>query len=203
MIDYQSFCEEAIGSRCTVLLADLVGRRVDKMVRFSWVPPKKWGAKSAAGPASAFRFAPGPLVLWFEAGPAIGFGSLPEKASVTVWVEALPDGAHCAADPVTESEELFPIAADDPTYSDGTMAGVLGRTVKSIRVLTREAQNVLLARTPREAAIELEFDHGPTLVVAHGLHDDSDDMVVIERDQILPALREQLHEAYVFPARGG
>jgi len=203
VIDYTAYCQEDIASRCPMLLADLLGRRVDKMVRFSWYPPTESVADSPAGPASAFRFAPGPLVLWFEAGPAIGFGSLPEKASVTVWVEALPDGEHCAADSVTEDEELFPIDADDPQYSDATMAQVLGRTLKSIRVFTREAQNVLLARRPREAAIELEFDHGPTLVVAHGLHDDSDDMVVIERSQILPDLRDQLHEAHVFQDQGG
>lgn len=203
MIDYKSYCEEEIGSRAADLLADLLGRRVDKMVRFSWVPPAELRPGSAAGPTSAFRFAPGPLVLWFEAGPAIGFGSLPERASVTVWVEALPGGERCAEDSAAEDDDLFPIDAGDPTYSDGTMAQVVGRRVKSIRVFTRDAQNALLARKPREAAIELEFDQGPAIVVAHGLHDDSDDLVVIERSQIRPDLLEQLHEAYVFPAQDG
>lgn len=89
---------------------------------------------------------------------------------------------------------MFPIDAADALYSNNEMRSLIGKRIVLVKLLKREAGNALLAQTPREAGLVLEFENGVELILSHGLHDNSDDFAVIFRANILPSISKELQE---------
>lgn len=58
-----------------------------KLVCCSWFRPEQVVQEWNIPASSVFNFSAGPLVVTLETGLVVGFASIPEKASMTVWVE--------------------------------------------------------------------------------------------------------------------
>jgi hypothetical protein len=187
MTDLTAMTEEAIPSRRRPLLTALQAASIVRMTRYSWSPKATVALEDQIPSELVFSRTAGPLLVTLDSGIVIGAASQPSLASVTLWLEQSP---RTSSDP-----ELYPIEADDPTYSEPGFANMLGKRVTWSAVLTRDADSVKTQDLPREAGVVLAFDGAPDLILSHGLHDDSDDFSVIMRDGVRSSLWSRLHEA--------
>ena len=113
--------------------------------------------------------------------------------SVTLWLERDGDGRGAAR--TLDDPELYPIEADDLRLSMPEISAVLGRRIESLTLLRREPVKAKWEPLPREVGLVLHLEGGSELILAHGLHDQSDDFAVLLRRQILPVLLPELREA--------
>jgi hypothetical protein len=97
----------------------------------------------------------------------------------------LPDSS---AETSSLSREGPPSWKKDPRYADPALASLLGRQIDEIRVLKRDDSDPDTLGAPNEAGMVLRFKGGGELILAYGLHDDSDDFVRALRDQLLSRL---------------
>lgn len=181
---------EGVPSARADLLRSLIGRRVVRMARDSWLSPDEAMGELGIPARLVFRRSPGSLLVTTESGDTLGFGGSPATASVTVWRPRGP-GVPAARDMATD-EPSYMIEASDPRYSDPSMHELLGRLVESVSILRRAPFNAKHAMLPREAAVVLGFQGGDELVLGHGLHNDSDDFAILSRNEIVSGVRPQL-----------
>jgi hypothetical protein len=181
---------EDVPSAQRELLNAIKQHPISQLVRHSWLPPQDASQKWHIEPASVFRLTAGPLLITLESSLVIGCASLPEKASVTLWLEQTEDGQRDAASSLIDDADQHQIAACDPIYSERMICDLLGKQVTSIGILKKRPANALLAQLPCEVGVLLRFDHG-SLVLAHGIHDNSDDFAILfERDISSDVLKE-------------
>ncbi len=189
--------KEDVSSVQLELLTQIKQHRISNLVRYGWLPPeeasKEWGIPLS----SVFRLTAGPLLIILESNLIIGFSSLPEKASVTLWLEQTEEGERDEELSILNDEELYPIDLCDPVYSEQPICELLNRQVRTIKILKKEPENVLLAQLPCEAGLLIEFDNGTELVFSHGLHDNSDDFAIIFKNEIGQDILDKLQEIEV------
>lgn len=189
--------KEDVPSAQLQLLTQLQHYKVSKLVRYSWLSPeaaaKEWGMPQS----SVFRFTAGPLLITLESNLVLGFSSLPEKASITLWIEETEAGERDEATSILNDEELYPVDACDPVFSEPSICKLLNKRVISIKILKKEPENILLAQVPCEAGLLITFDDNTELVLSHGLHDNSDDFAIIYQQEILPNLSSNLQEIQI------
>jgi hypothetical protein len=180
------------------LLDSLLGQRLVELVRYSWLPPAQAAADYALADAQVFGRTAGALALSLESGLVIGVASEPSKNSVIVWLERDERGS-VREDSLARDVELHPVSAADPRYADARFAAAAGARIRRVRALRRVGQSVRHDDLPSEAALELELDRGDPIVLAHGLHDDSDDFAVLHPDEIMPGIAPTLRELFAIP----
>lgn len=189
--------KEDVPSAQIELLTQLKHYRISKLVRYSWLTPeeasKEWGIPQL----SVFRLTAGPLLITLESNLVLGFSSLPEKASVTLWIEETEDGERAEEASILNDEELYSIDSCDPVYSEQSICKLLNKYVTSIKILKREPENILLAQVPCEAGLLIKFDDDTELVLSHGLHDNSDDFAIIFKQEVLRKFSSNLQEVQV------
>lgn len=178
--DFLSFtpssAPEAIGA--------LKNKRVIKLVRYSWWPAQDVAQECSISAIQAFSLTAGPVVVTVEGGVEIGVGSDPTLNSIVVWQEV---GSHENLTKGTGEiwEMLFPIDANNVNYAGRFWAGLVGRTIVRISILKKREMSPIEASRPSELGLMFEFDTGERAVMAHGLHDGSDDFSVLEVSQVI------------------
>lgn len=68
-----------------------------------------------------------------------------------------------------------------------------GQRVTAIHILKRTGQGPLFTHLPNEAGVRIDLDNGDSILLAHGLHDDSDDFAVLHPEEVLPEIAAALH----------
>jgi len=176
---------EDIPSRRLELLAALRSSPVVRMTRHPWSQSST--LEGGPRPELVFSRAPGPLFITLESGLVIGASSQPSLISVTLWLASALD----------RTEAHLAVEAGDPMLSEPRFARLLGRRAASITVLVRQPENAKWEARPREVGVVVGFDGAREIILAHGLHDDSDDFAVLQRDDVEPSLWPRLHEVRV------
>lgn len=185
-------------SRNMALLRSLVGRTVVGATRYSWwVPSEAQNECRLAESKDVFSLTSGPAVIEFDSGFAIGVASDPSLNSVSVWVERDESGVVTRTEPVSSDGELYPVSATDPQFASVFWHQVIGASVSSVSVLVRLPSTARLGRLPNEVGLCFSLDSGAKFVAAHGLHDDSDDFVLIPEQLILSSLRSELNDVLI------
>jgi hypothetical protein len=187
--DLAAMTDEDIPSRRLPLLAAIRDASIARLTRYSWTPKHAIAADHGLGPELAFSRTAGPLLITLSSGLVIAAASQPALISVTLWLDVDPGAA---ADP-----ELYPIEADDPEYGQPGFARMLGKRAIDVAILTRDPEREAWRDRPREAGVVIAFDGAPELILAHGLHDDSDDFSVLLREDVDAALWPRLHAARI------
>lgn len=180
------------------LLRRFAGKRLLRLLRYSWWPAEDVAAECGVHPSAAFSLTAGPLAMTFEGGGILGVASDPSQNSVVVWLDRDDGGTALRVPPMDDDPEVFPIEASDHEFSQPVWTGLVGRALIGASVLHMRTASALKIDLPNEVGLRLQFDGGQELIAAHGLHDRSDDFAVLSRGQVLPDLREELEERPLF-----
>jgi hypothetical protein len=190
-----------IPSRHAGVLGSFIGHRIIAATRFSWWSPEEAKEECGVREQDVFSLTAGPVAISFDSGAILGIASEPSVNSVVVWMERDEAGHSMREEPLSSDTDLYPILATDPTFADDFWHGVIGAKVEAITTLVRKSRSPRLADLPSEVGLCFLLDSGVKVVAAHGLHDDSDDFVIIPDHLILAAIRADLHEAPIGAAR--
>jgi hypothetical protein len=194
---------ENIPSNNLALLREILNGRVLKMTRYSWYQPQEAAKEIAEEIAegigniyddpesSVFRRTTGALTLSLESGLDIGFSGIDSVASVTVWIDKHNDD---------NDDELFPIDACDPTYSEDSIRQLVGKKVVEISILKRNYTSPLYSGLPCEAGLALKFENDSELIMSHNLSSEIDNFSVIFRNEIHSEILEQIQEVPILLA---
>ncbi len=176
--------QEDIPSAHLDILEKLRGDRLAKMMRYSWLSPQEAVIDLHLDPPLVFRRTIGPLIMSFASGLVVGFASLEERASVTLWVEA-DDREHRDWMAATiDDPDRHPIDARDPGYSESWLQELIGQQVESIFVLTRDPIGAKDGDLPREVGLLFGFANGQELILSHQLHEGSESFAIVRGDEI-------------------
>ncbi|OYD88962.1 hypothetical protein CDG77_20910 [Nostoc sp. 'Peltigera membranacea cyanobiont' 213] len=186
--------KEYVPSVQTKLLTQIKKHKISKLVRYSWLSPEEASKEWDIPRSSVFRLTAGTLLITLETNLIVGFSSLPEKASITVWLEKTEEGEQDKETSIINDDELYSIDSCDQVYSEQSICELLNRQVRTIKILKKEPENILLAQLPCEAGLLIEFNNGTELVLSHGLHDNSDDFAIIFKHEIRPDILDKLQE---------
>ncbi|MBF6033711.1 hypothetical protein H8F23_10655 [Pseudomonas sp. P155] len=171
-----------IPSTTIELLRRLTGKRVSKLVRYSWWPASGVSAECGIEDELAFSLTAGPLAVYFEDGVILGFSSDPSLNSVIVWDEAARVAGQGPAS-LDSDEELFAICGSG-RFSTVFWRRLIGSCVSNVTILKRVRMNAVESQRPSEVGLRFSFSGGKSFVVSHGLHDNSDDFSVLEETQL-------------------
>lgn len=183
-----------IPSRFAGVLAAFIGHRIIGATRFSWWSPEEAKEECGVKERDVFSLTAGPVAISFDSGAILGIASEPSVNSVVVWMEQDEAGQSMRDEPLSSDTDLYPILATDPTFADDFWRGVIGAKVAAISTLVRKSRSPRLAELPSEVGLCFLLDTGVKVVAAHGLHDDSDDFVIIPDHLILESIRADLQE---------
>lgn len=179
------------------ILAGLAGHRITAMTRYSWWPAEEAATRVNVASHDVFSLTSGPLEVRFDTGIAIGLASDPSLNSVIVWVERDESGRLLCPEPMSEDKELHAIAVDNPKYANNIWRSAIGVRIARVIVLKRRAASARMVGLPSEVGLCLVLENGLRILAAHGLHNDSDDFVVIREEMISPNIRADLTEVAV------
>lgn len=180
------------------LLRSLVGCRIVDVTRFSWWAPEEAQHEcDLAASEDVFTLTAGPAAIAFDSGVVIGVASDPSMNSVAVWVEQDEEGNLMRSDPLSSEEELHTISARDSKFATAFWHQVIGARVDAVSILVRRPSSARLKELSNEVGLCFSLDSGAKIVAAHGLHNDSDDFVLISERLILDILRTELEEVSV------
>ncbi len=197
MTEYNKYFQEDVPSKRLNILSTIKTCKISKLVRYSRHPPEESLKIYDIPQSSLFRLTAGPLLMTLESGLTLGFASLPEKVSITVWIEETESGEHGNEMLITEDNELFPIDSCDKIYGDKKIGELIGKQVIALKIIKRESQSYRLASRPCEVGLIFKFSGGSELILSHGLHNGSDDFAVIYRHEILPDFLDKIHESLI------
>lgn len=183
-----------IPSGILVLLRSLVGRRVVDVTRFSWWAAEEAQQECGLESEDVFSLTAGPAAIAFDSGVVIGVASNPSMNSVSVWMERDGTGSLVRSEPLSSDEELHPISAKDPKFACPFWHQVVGARVDAVSILIRRPTTARLKELPNEVGLCFSLDSGAKFIVAHGLHNDSDDFVIIPERLTLDTLHAELEE---------
>lgn len=194
MIDY---VKSEVPSKCIPLLRSFLGCRIVSAVRYSWWPAEESAQECGINEGDVFSLTAGAAAIGLDSGVVLGIGSEPSVASVIIWLEKNSDGDVLRNEPLDRDSDLYPISAQDHVFSNEFWRGVIGEGISSISIFRRNPKNILFADLPNEVALCFELSSGVRFFAAHGLHDDSDDFVVLDEQSIHPSIRQELNELAV------
>ena len=127
-------------------------------------------------------------------GEALEFGSSEELASLTI---------ERANEKSLREDDLYPIEATDPAYSEPVFARAVGRRIVGIRVLRFEVRSTptrvmspALEDRPREAGVVLELEDGSALLISHTMLDAPNNLGIFPAEQLVNtdlSFKEVLH----------
>jgi len=177
-------CTEDIPSAHLDILAKLRGDRLTKMVRYSWLAPQEAAIELHLEPPLVFCRTVGPLVMSFASGLVVGFASLEERASVTLWVEAEDAERQDRTDTTIDGPDLYPIDATDHRYSESWLHELIRQQVEFIFLLTRDPIGAKDGDLPREVGLLFSFANGQELILSHQLHEGSESFAIVRGEDI-------------------
>jgi hypothetical protein len=194
MNEADKYFEEDVPSQRINILDKIKEDKILKLVRYSTLSLEEATRDYEIPHSSVFRLTTGPLVVTLESGLILGFASLPEKVSITLWIEETESGEHGNNRLISEDSELVPIDSCDPVYSEQSICKVIEKRVVKIKILKRRPKSFRVADRPCEAGILFEVEGGFEFILSHGLHDYSDDFAIIYNHEIIPYFMEEIQE---------
>ncbi|MEH1801811.1 MAG: hypothetical protein V7L13_22125 [Nostoc sp.] len=180
-----------IASNRSQVLDSLKGLTILNLTRYSWEPPDRAVLEYGIEAKEVFSLTAGCLIMRFDSGLVIGYGSQPSKNSVTIWIEKNEAG-ETIEELAEEDKKLYPVDARDAVYSNNFWARFVGQRISNITILKRSYSSALYADTANEIGLLFEVENGSRFIASHGLHDDSDDFSVIQESQIDNEIRNQI-----------
>lgn len=170
-----------------------IGKRVAKLVRYSWWKKEDVSSECSIANEQAFSLTAGPLAVVFEDGSVLGVASDPSVNSVIVWLDRV-DGQAKMAPALDEDAELFPIDSIDEIYAEPFWKQFSNVTLVGLSILKRKLMSAGERELPSELGLCFRFDGNERFIAAHGLHNGSDDFAVLKDGQIELTTFEQLEE---------
>ncbi|AXV78505.1 hypothetical protein CJO79_07410 [Ralstonia solanacearum] len=178
-----------VPSKASEFLRRFTGKKVARLVRYSWWPAEEVGTQCGIRDEQAFSLTAGPLVVHFEDGAILGLASDSSLNSVIVWDETARRAGHGSSSLDTD-DELFAISESGP-FAGGCWRQFVGLSLNGFTILRRATVSSKEGERPSEVGLRFKFDGGASFVASHGLHDNSDDFSVLEESQLLEvALKE-------------
>ena len=117
-------------------------------------------------------------------GLAVGFASLEEKASVTLWVEVDDQERRERTNTTIDDPDLHPIDATDSLYSEPWLNKLIGQQVEAIFLLKRDPISAKDGDLPREVGLLFRFANGQELILSHQLHEGSESFAIVRGKEI-------------------
>jgi hypothetical protein len=176
------------------LLKTFIGKRVSKLVRYSWWPKENVASECDILDEMAFSLTAGPLAVIFEDGDVLGVSSDPSLNSVVVWLEHGEDKKNQKISTLDEDTELFPINFDDSNYANSFWVQFNGLSLLKFSILKKLSMSAIEKELPSEVGLCFLFENNQRFIAAHGLHDGSDDFSVLQNKQLELNIAEQLEE---------
>lgn len=187
--------EADIPSRRIALLKDLVNQEIIGLTRYSWSRPDEIMAEYGLEASDVFSKTAGALLMTVRSGLTVGFGYIPESASVSVWTERTADGRE-SSDSAEDDEELFPVDAADPVYSRGSVSRLVGQRIASVRAFRAKCGENDMVGIPREAGLLFETEDGLELFISRSLIRSPDDFCVVSGDEVPTDVWAKLTELF-------
>ncbi|HEX7642968.1 MAG TPA: hypothetical protein VF472_12245 [Burkholderiaceae bacterium] len=184
------FSTFGVPSKSIDLLRSYVGKRILRLVRYSWWPAEEVASHCGTRDEQAFSLTAGPLAIYFEGGAILGLTSDPSRASVIVWDEAAQKASD-GASALDQDKELCAIA-DSGRFAARGWRHFNGRTLSELAILKRAGKNAKEEARPREVGLRFRCDDGTSFVASHGLHDGTDDFSVLEESQLIDVKLEEI-----------
>lgn len=177
-----NFETSMVPSNASEYLRSLLGKRVSRLVRYSWWPAEEVGSQCGIGDDQAFSLTAGPLAVYFEDGAILGLASDSAQNSVIVWDEAArrTNGSQRSLD---ADDELFAISDSGP-FASGGWRSFAGLSLSGLTILRRVAMSLKEQSRPSEVGLRFMCSSGASFIASHGLHDSSDDFSVLEESQL-------------------
>ncbi|MEM8525033.1 MAG: hypothetical protein AAGG68_10335 [Bacteroidota bacterium] len=138
-----------------------------------------------------FRFAAGAVIFVLDNGYEIGFSSLENIASITVWLEK-DDKGNKNEDYYEDDEELFLIKNTDDVYATEKERDLKGQKIKEIRILKGKPKNSKFDDLPNETGLEITFENGHVLVLSHNLIESPSSFAIAYQSEICESNLKQL-----------
>ena len=179
---YKKYLEQMIPTKAVDFLDKLVNKKITKLIRYSWWNPETSAKECDIERCKVFSLTAGPLFIEFDTDIGVGFSSQPSTCSVEVWLEK--DNENKRDELMCNDRELFPVYANDSVYSEKYFGDLIGGEFLKYEIIKKEPVNSLYWELPREVGIVFYFSNNSTIIVSHGLHDNSDDFSVIKNEQI-------------------
>lgn len=186
----------SIPSQSKELLGELVGKRIIRLIRYSWLPKEDVSAEYCIPESMVFSLTAGPLAILLEDGSIVGISSDPSLNSIVLWQDRLVEGDCSNPSALHEDEELFPVLSDDSVYADVFWQRLSDLTITSLSVLKKGSMTALELDRPSEIGLRFKLENGESFVASHGLHDGSDDFSVLVDEQIVE--KAKIEESVLF-----
>ncbi|NRR31965.1 hypothetical protein HSX11_17465 [Oxalobacteraceae bacterium] len=180
--------------QCNEEIKSCIGKRVVKLIRYSWWPKEDIAIECGIAKEFAFSLTAGPLEVIFDDESSLGVASDPGLNSVIVWREREPGGRACVKSPLDTDAELFSVSADDGDYSSQFFGGVLNHKLIGFSILKKKLMSSLESELPSELGLCFIFEENLRFIASHGLHDGSDDFSVLMPNHLEDKQRGQLIE---------
>jgi hypothetical protein len=181
-------------SRFSEELKKFVGKRVNKIVRYSWWPKQDISGECGIEREFSFSLTAGPLEVIFDDDSSIGIASDPSLNSVIAWNERAPGGSACVSSPLAEDVELYPVNSDDEVYAGRFWREFINKKLIGFSILKKQRMSFLENELPSELGLCFIFEGNLRFIASHGLHDGSDDFSVLLSDQVATMHHNQLME---------
>ena len=165
----QSLNIQAIPSKSIELLVGLVGKRIIKLVRYSWWPKQDVSAECSVPEDMVFSLTAGPLAILLEDGSIVGLSSDPSLNSVVVWQDQSIEGGYFNPSALNKDDELFPITNDDLEYTGKFWPELSGLSVIGLSVLRKRSMIVLECNRPSEIGLRFTLENGVQFIASHVL----------------------------------
>lgn len=182
----------AIPSEATGLLKSYIGKKIVRLIRYSWWPDQEAAEQCAISDEQVFSLTAGPFAIQFDDGSILGVASDPGLNSVIVWNEAFRRRED-ASSSLELDQELFAISASG-RFAATFWKQLIGRRLTGIRILRRADNAPKESIRPSEVGLRFEVGDETSFVASHGLHDNSDDFSVLDPSVIsgLALIEEEL-----------
>lgn len=171
-----------VPSGASEFLRSLIGKRIARLVRYSWWPAEDVAIQCGISDQQAFSLTAGPLAVYFEDGAILGVASDSALNSVTVWDEA---SRRASSDypSLDEDDELFPIF-ESGSFAGGGWPKFVGLSLNGFTILKRVEMNAKQRERPSEVGLRFNFEGDANFVASHGLSNSPDDFSVLEEYQL-------------------
>lgn len=182
MINHNIF-EPSIVSQKECLIRSVLNSKVTRLVRYGLEPKDEFSKLYGHDEKMAFSLSEGSLVIEFENGISLGFGSDEEICSVITWAERYRE--QYRPEQLKNADDLFPINADDLQYSTVFFANLIDKSLIRFEIIKQEPCRPTYYDLPREVGLVLVFSNKSQIILSHQLTKQvSHDFTILEWNQI-------------------
>ncbi len=182
--------DTSIPSDAKPLLSSPIGRKLVKMIRFNDDPIERLVDVFEIEPKDFFALCLGPVILYFADGLEFGGSSTPHENTVLVWVERNEIG-----ETTDWLQENNPTALPFNAKDFEPWKHFLGQTIISVTIIKEidiNDENPKIDSLPSERGVMLGFDNDLSLIISHGLNDNTDSTTITTPDQIDAYFKDRL-----------